>query len=512
MKFLVSALVFFAFPSSSWAFVPHDFPEIYIHQIGHVYFALSCIFILWTIAHNRLQKEKGWRYLFFTEVFFILWNVDTFIGHITEFWIGPVQVTGSRIGMDYFLRVIAIEGREYLYYITKFDNLILVPAMLLFYKGLAEHLKEEGKSPVGAYAVLPLLPIMLVDITGAFVILFLSICCLVAAVKLYKRNRENTLWNYMLWLSVSYVLFSVSRSAGHILNRFLTPCGYESAWRYIEPISGSFNTFTFIVIGTVNMFFFRSYQSYLRISGDNRKIEAINADLSELNHEIETLIAERTMSLMALTVADRVRNPAAVIGWTCKRILEKEDVSERLGENLKDIIDESERLESIVREFEALLKSKQSMFKYEDVNEVVTGVINIVEKEAKDKKVNIIASLSEQPLRINTQKNLLRAAVFHVMRNAIEATNEEGIISVSTREEAGMVIVAISDTGSGIPKEDLDRIFDPFFSTKRHRFGIGLPLVRQVVSEHMGEIRVDSEMGKGTTFKMIFPARWTERK
>ncbi|WP_333652474.1 hypothetical protein [Dissulfurispira sp.] len=117
-----------------------------------------------------------------------------------------------------------------------------------------------------------------------------------------------------------------------------------------------------------------------------KRIEAVNADLTELNQELETMVAERTMSLMALTVADRVRNPAAVIGWTCKRILEKEKVPEKLGENLKDVIDESEKLESIVKDFEALLKSKQSRFMYEDINEIVKGVVSIVEKEADEKK------------------------------------------------------------------------------------------------------------------------------
>jgi signal transduction histidine kinase len=73
------------------------------------------------------------------------------------------------------------------------------------------------------------------------------------------------------------------------------------------------------------------------------------------------------------------------------------------------------------------------------------------------------------------------------------------------------VVVEVSDTGQGIPKDEIDRIFEPFFSTKKHRFGMGLSLVKQIVSEHLGEIEVKSEMGQGTTFKLIFPVRWTER-
>ncbi|GER94408.1 sensor histidine kinase [hot springs metagenome] len=479
--------------------------------MGHIFFIASCIFIIWVIVHYDLYSEKGWKYILISEIFFILWNVDTFIGHIIEFWIEPSHIIGSKEGWDYFRRMIMLDGKEYLYYITKTDHIWFVPAMMLFFIGLREHLKKE-KDLSSASVILPLLPMILIDTIGSFITMVISILAFSTALKLYRTDRDNTLWNYILWLSSAYVVFSLSRSMGHILQRILVPMGYEHIWRYIEPYSGSLNTFTFIVIGSVSLFFFRAYTTYLKISGDKKRIEAINADLTELNQELETMVAERTMSLMALTVADKVRNPAAVIGWTCKRILEKEDVPERLGENLRDVIDESEKLESIVKDFDALLKSKQSMFRYEDINEIVKSVISVVEKEADEKGIRLSVNLSDHPLKINTQKNLLRTAIFHIIRNAIEATPAGGMITVTTDGDNERIILSISDTGSGIPTEDIEKIFDPFFSTKIFRFGIGLPLVKQIVSEHLGEIKVQSEVGKGTRFKLIFPVRWIEKK
>lgn len=440
----------------------------------------------------------------------MLWNVDTFIGHITEYWIGPSQITGSREGWDYFFRRISVQGREYLYYITKYEHFLIIPAMFFFVKGLKEHLGDEEKTSTAA--ILPLFPIMALDITGAFIMMVLSIICLNTAIKLYNTNRENTLWNYLLWLSLAHFVFSFSRSAGHILQRVLIPAGYEHIWGNLEPYSGSLNTFAFIVIGSVSLFFFRAYETYLKMSADRKRIEVINANLSELNQEIETMVAERTMSLMALTVADRVRNPAAVIGWTCRKMLEKGEVPDKLGENIKDVINESQKLESIVRDFEMLLKSKQSMFRYEDINEIVRGVIAIVEKETKEKDIGLNVHLAKYTVKINAQKNLLRAAIFHIVRNSIEATPEGGGITIATSGDEDKVSLTVSDTGPGIPKEDIDKIFDPFFSNKRFRFGMGLPLVKQIVSEHLGEIRVESGPGTGTTFKLLFPVRWMEKK
>jgi len=249
-----------------------------------------------------------------------------------------------------------------------------------------------------------------------------------------------------------------------------------------------------------------NYSMFVKMENDYRHI------LEEFNQGIETLVSERTMSLMALTIADKVRNPVTVIGLTSKKILEEEGVPDRLREKLRDIVNEVDKLEAIVRDFQTVLKSRQSMFSYEDINGLLKGLVPIIEKEAAYKGASLVMSLSEQPLKINIQKNLLRIAILHVLRNAVEATNNGGSVRVSTSGDKDKITLSISDTGQGIAKADIDKIFDPFYSTKKHRFGMGLALVKQIVSEHMGEISVESEMTRGTTFSMIFPARWLTNK
>jgi signal transduction histidine kinase len=68
----------------------------------------------------------------------------------------------------------------------------------------------------------------------------------------------------------------------------------------------------------------------------------------------------------------------------------------------------------------------------------------------------------------------------------------------------------IADEGTGFKKEDLDKVFDPFFSTKENSYGLGMPLVSHIIKEHLGEIEVESEEGKGTVFKLSFPIRWIQ--
>jgi signal transduction histidine kinase len=101
-------------------------------------------------------------------------------------------------------------------------------------------------------------------------------------------------------------------------------------------------------------------------------------------------------------------------------------------------------------------------------------------------------------------------ALFHVLKNAVEATARGGEISVQTRLDGERVFFSVEDTGHGISGEEVDAIFRPFYSTKESGFGMGLPLVKQIITEHLGEMVLNSRPGQGTTFQMYFPVRWKE--
>jgi two-component system sensor kinase FixL len=199
--------------------------------------------------------------------------------------------------------------------------------------------------------------------------------------------------------------------------------------------------------------------------------------LERFNQDLEILVSERTMSLMALRLAD-------------------------------SIIDEAERLEVTVKDFHSLLKSRKSVFSYMDINEIVESALSLIAKEAAFRRLKVVRNLSSQPLRVNAQKDLLRMAVFNLLRNAVDATPEGGRVTVSTSGDERNVTVSVSDTGPGIPKEMLSHIFEASYDSGKYRYGMGLPLVKQIVSEHLGEIWVDSEEGKGVTFVITLPVRW----
>ena len=512
MNFIFSLAFLFILlaPSDAGAFVTHDYPATFINEAARIYFLLACILVLWAMRRNKLEKEKGWRYIYISLICFALWDIVVFVGQLAAAKVDPSHFIGSIEGLNYFKRNILLHEDDYFYYFASFDYVVIDIAMLLFYKGLSEHLAEEKNlsSPTTAAVVMPLLPVFAISMGGAFVFIVLSVLSLATSLKLYQRDKENILWNYLIWLSSSFVLFSVSRAVGHILQHILIASGAIDIWKDIEPVSGSINIISFFIVGSISIFFIRIYDIYLRLLDNKNKIESINMDLTELNLELEEIVAERTMSLMALTVADKVRNPAAVIGIVCKRVLEKKEQNGQLDESLQDVIDECIKLQTVVGDFENMLKTRRSQFSYENINDIVRDVVPTVTKEAEDKGVLMSIRLFDKPLKINMQKSLLRVAIFHVLRNAIDATSNGGVVRLNTSIEGENVVLTVSDPGVGINLEDVERIFDIFYSTKRKGFGMGLPLVKQIITEHLGEVRVASEVGKGTTFKIIFPSRW----
>ena len=177
-------------------------------------------------------------------------------------------------------------------------------------------------------------------------------------------------------------------------------------------------------------------------------------------------------------------------------------------EKLNNIIEEAEKLDAIVTNFETLLQGKKFTFRFEYINAHLENILSINKRHADVKGIEIVFDPAPHSLRVNIQKNLFQIAISHILKNAIEATPSGGRITISTKEDGNNVILTISDTGSGIEKKMIDRIFDPMFSTDDQKFGMGLSLVKQIVKEHMGKISVKSKPGEGTTFTITFPVRW----
>lgn len=141
------------------------------------------------------------------------------------------------------------------------------------------------------------LPIWFVDVAGAVLMIVLSAGALVSAVRLRRNEPGNIVWTYLLWVCYALTVFAVSRSVGHILKQALIIVGRNELWEDIRPYSGAINTFTFMMVGAITLFFERTWAIYQKIVGDRQELSAAHGELLYLNQNLEQLVEARSKAL-----------------------------------------------------------------------------------------------------------------------------------------------------------------------------------------------------------------------
>ena len=165
----------------------------------------------------------------------------------------------------------------------------------------------------------------------------------------------------------------------------------------------------------------------------------------------------------------------------------------------------------MVTRFESLAQRKEAFFNQEDLNAIVGNTLELLRPELKSKNITLITEFHPQPLMGRFNSHLLKVALSHLVRNAIEATRPFGRIMVRTTVEKDHAVLRIQDTGRGMPPEVVEKVFVPFYTTKIGGTGLGMVFVRQIVDEHRGDISLDSAVGRGTTVTIRLPHRFVDR-
>jgi len=141
------------------------------------------------------------------------------------------------------------------------------------------------------------LPIWIVDVGGAVLMIMLSFMCVRYAVRLRRRDPQNIIWAYLLWVSVALALFAISRSVGHILKQLLIISGQQQQWETLKPFSGAINSFAFMMVAAVTLFFERTWTLYQSIAQGRQALQVAHGQLLHLNQNLENRVEERTRAL-----------------------------------------------------------------------------------------------------------------------------------------------------------------------------------------------------------------------
>jgi two-component system, sporulation sensor kinase E len=230
----------------------------------------------------------------------------------------------------------------------------------------------------------------------------------------------------------------------------------------------------------------------------------------------------RAESLAALTtltagVAHEIKNPLGSIGIHLelmkKEMSGKQQIETRkVMENLLIIKEEVERLNRIVMDFLFTVRPMNAELSYDDLNRVVQELLELMKPELVEAGITLETELMKPSPQILMDERYMKQAVLNILNNAISAMPGGGKLRVRTEHRRNEVRLNISDSGVGIPEENMEKIFEPYFTTKDFGSGLGLTLVYKIVKEHLGDIEINSKVGEGTTLTLSFPVPQKEKR
>jgi two-component system, NtrC family, sensor kinase len=335
----------------------------------------------------------------------------------------------------------------------------------------------------------------------------------------------------MIAVSVGFILL-VSLSVGWLLHRMIyLPLGdlekgakRLAAGHFDSPLPVRGDDEFGSLAKSTNAMMVNVKKSHEELAGWVEKLEEkVKERTQELRlAEAEVARGEKLASIgqLAAGIAHELNNPLTGVLTFTSLLRKKMPDGSTDAEDLDLVIRETKRCASIIRRLLDFAREKTPEKALVDLNQLVTETVRFVERSAALQQVEIATELDEDLPSLSVDPDLIKQVLINILVNAQQAIDGPGRITVRSRvlpprklagaaEATPVVEIAISDTGCGISAANLQRIFDPFFTSKEvgKGTGLGLSVSYGIVRSHGGEIEVQSTVGEGTTFRILLPAR-----
>lgn len=237
--------------------------------------------------------------------------------------------------------------------------------------------------------------------------------------------------------------------------------------------------------------------------------EKIKRTMEDLNRvEAQLLRQEKLAALgqLAAGIAHEIRNPLTSINILIQSMREKLPIENAFQEDLKVIEEEIGRINEIVEQFLRFAKPSPPLFEKTEVFPILEETLQLLRPQIEKSRISVKKEFYPLP-PMTIDKEQIKQVILNILLNAIQAMPEGGHLILGGRvsEDGDGVKLWIKDSGVGIPSEVMNKLFDPFFSTKESGMGLGLSIAHRIIDSHHGKIEVESTPGKGTLFTLFLP-------
>lgn len=231
------------------------------------------------------------------------------------------------------------------------------------------------------------------------------------------------------------------------------------------------------------------------------------SDVKALQEQVQR--AERLASVgrLAAGVAHEIRNPLGSLKGFLQYFQRKLSLHDQDKSYLTVMMNEVDRLNTVVSNLLEFARPKEPVFEESDAPEMLEHVLTLLHRDFEAKRLRLFREWPDALPRLRFDQDQIAQVLLNILLNAIQATEPDGEIHVSAQvlPEFNMLEIAVRDTGKGIAPDDAPHIFDPFFSTKKQGNGLGLAIAHTIIEQHRGDILIESDIGRSSTFRIRLP-------
>lgn len=240
---------------------------------------------------------------------------------------------------------------------------------------------------------------------------------------------------------------------------------------------------------------------------------AFNQMTQELKQSRDKLIqAERlaTAGKMSASFAHEIRNPLSSMRMLSQMLMQKLETSDEQRQSLQYILEEIERIDNIVKGLMDFARPTTLNLEQQPLMPALQSVLALMEANLTHHQIQLVSEFASDLPDFQFDSDKIKQAFMNVVLNAMEAMPQGGTLTVATFKHENAVCIKVTDTGIGISEEDIEHLFEPFFTRKEKGTGLGLANVKRILEEHGGTVEIESTPGEGTTVSLWLPLRFSE--